>query len=686
MSKQLPLGLALLCLVLLACSPPPAPLAPAAAPAAVPVARLDAEVARAAGEGSTGEPGPIPVSAADPSWGHADALVTIVDFSDFQCPFCTRAEATMMPLREKYGPDQLRIVWKNNPLPFHPNAKPAAVAALVIFDRLGNDGFWTAHDAFFGERRRLDELPAEVATRLGIPPGDLQSPSARQHAEDKVAADMALGKQVGVTGTPAFFINGVMLSGAQPIDKFAAVVDEQIQKAQGLVARGTPRGHVYGELSSKQWQGAPEAAPSLGAAAAPPKKAEDDRTIFRVPVGTSPVRGKATAPVTIVEFADFQCPFCGRVESTLHKIEADYAGKVRLVWKHEPLPFHPHAEPAAELTLEARAQKGDSGFWAAHDLLFFRECQGDPAATNSSTCNAGSHTWVDHQTQLGDADLLGYAKKLGLDAARVTAAITKHKYAAELEADQDLADDVQASGTPHFFINGRRLVGAQPFEKFKEVIDEELAKAEALIKGGVPAARVYESTQAAAAPAVALEKKAVPAPTKDNPSRGPAGARVVVQMFSEFQCPFCKRAAPTLEALEKAFPGKIRVVWRNLPLPMHAHAELAAEAAMEAYAQKGSAGFFAMYEVLFAAQGQPDALDRSALERYAAQLGLDPANFALALDTRAHRAVIDADAKLAAAVGISGTPAFVINGYYLSGAQPLAKFVKIVRRALAEAK
>ena len=126
------------------------------------------------------------------------------------------------------------------------------------------------------------------------------------------------------------------------------------------------------------------------------------------------MRGKATAPVTIVEFADFQCPFCGRVEPTLSRSLAHYGDKVRLVWKHNPLPFHPRAEPAAELAIEARAQKGDKGFWAAHDLLFRKECQGAPGATDKSDLRRRrSGTWVDNQTKLADADLLGYAKTLG---------------------------------------------------------------------------------------------------------------------------------------------------------------------------------------------------------------------------------------------------------------------------------
>ena len=95
---------------------------------------------------------------------------------------------------------------------------------------------------------------------------------------------------------------------------------------------------------------------------------KDDLTVHRIEVGRSPVRGKATAPVTIVEFADFQCPFCGRVAPTIAEVVKIYGDKVRLVWKNNPLAFHPRAEPAAEFAMDARAQKGDAGFWAAHDL------------------------------------------------------------------------------------------------------------------------------------------------------------------------------------------------------------------------------------------------------------------------------------------------------------------------------
>ena len=679
MSSSLRLALTLPCLLVLACTPAPLVTPP---PQVATAATLPPPLAVAATVDETdvlddSDPGPLPVTAADPRWGRHDAPVTIVEFGDFGCPFCARAAATTARLRETYGPERLRVVWKNNPLATHAEARPAAAVAMAVFERRGDSGFWQAHDAFFADQARLFDLAGEVAARAGTTVEELRASASWARAEAKIDADVALGKSVGVTGTPAFFINGLFLSGAQPYEKFVAVVDQQLDQARKLVAAGTPPRRVYAALVRTQKQTPP---PSPSAAPT------DEHSVWRITVGKSPARGKATAPVTIVEIADFQCPFCALVHPTLQQVLAEYAGRVRVVFKHNPLPFHPRAEPAAELTLEARAQKGDKGFWAAHDLLFTRECAGDPTATHRVACEKNNGTWRDHQASLADADLLVDAKALGLDVSRVQAAITNHKHAAAIAEDEALAQDFQANGTPHFFINGRRLVGAHPIEKFRALIDEELARVAVMVKQGVPPAQVYEKIMESAKTPLPPEKKSVAAPTLDNPSRGPAGARVVVQMFGDFQCPFCKQANATVAELEKLFPGKLRLVWRNLPLSMHKDAEPAAEAAMEAFAQKGDAGFWAMYELLYASQDKPEALTAKALEGYAAQLGLDPARFSDALATHAHRARIDADARAAADARIIGTPAFVINGYFVSGAQPIFRFKRIVERALAEAR
>jgi protein-disulfide isomerase len=165
------------------------------------------------------------------------------------------------------------------------------------------------------------------------------------------------------------------------------------------------------------------------------------------------------------------------------------------------------------------------------------------------------------------------------------------------------------------------------------------------------------------------------------PSLGSASAPVTIQLFSDFQCPFCARLKPTLEAVLAAYPGRVRVVWRNYPLPFHADARPAAEAALEAQAQGGDSLFWQMHEKLFE---NPRALDRASLERHARELGLDVARFRQALDDHRHAAAIDADIAAADSTGLSmGTPTCFVNGRAIQGAQPLDAFRTAIDRALA---
>jgi protein-disulfide isomerase len=595
---------------------------------------------------------PIPVSAKDPMWGKREAPVTIVEFSDFQCPFCSRVEPTMEQVRTTYGPDKVRIIWKNQPLPFHDKAKPAAEAAQAVFLAKGSEAFWKFHSTAFKNQKDLSPESFEKwAVASGVDAA--QYKAALKKAAPKVDEDQQLANKVGARGTPAFRINGVELSGAQPFDKFKDVIDKELAKAQAKIAAGTPKDKIYVEMSKENFK-----APAAQKEEEEDEK-EDTKTVWQVPVGNSPVMGPATAQVTIIEFSDFQCPYCKRVEPTLSKVMETYKDKVRLVWKHEPLPFHPRAEPAAELTLEARAQKGDKGFWDAHHKLF------------------------EIQPKLEDADLEKAAEELKLDVAKVKAAIKDHKYKKEVDADMELADDVQASGTPHFFINGRRLVGAQPFEKFQKIIDEEIKKVDEMVKKGTPAKDVYAELMKTAKGPPPPEKKQAPPVPAGAAFKGPANAKVVIQEWSDFQCPFCGRVGPQVKEVMKNYGDKVKFVWRDKPLPMHPDAPLAAEAAREALKQKGPDAFWKMHDKMFENQQK---LKREDLEGYAKELGLDMDKFKAALDSHVHKAAVDADDKAGTDIGISGTPAFLINGYYISGAQPYPKFRKLIERALAEAK
>ncbi|HEU5077359.1 MAG TPA: thioredoxin domain-containing protein, partial [Polyangiaceae bacterium] len=158
--------------------------------------------------------------APEPAWGSPSAPVTLVEFTDFECPFCARVVPTLTQLKQKYGPKQLRIVFKHNPLPFHKTARPAAEAAVVVYQKGGDKAFWRFHDRLFENQKALTSQNFERwAAEAGVPPVEFRSGLERDTASVKVSKDMALAAKVGAAGTPAFRINGVTVSGAQPFDK-----------------------------------------------------------------------------------------------------------------------------------------------------------------------------------------------------------------------------------------------------------------------------------------------------------------------------------------------------------------------------------------------------------------------------------------------------------------------------------
>jgi protein-disulfide isomerase len=149
----------------------------------------------------------------------------------------------------------------------------------------------------------------------------------------------------------------------------------------------------------------------------------------------------------MIEFSDFQCPYCLRANPTVEQVLRTYGDRIHFVYRHYPLPGHPNARPAAEASACA-AEQGK--FWPYHDRLF---------------ANPG---------KLGDADLKQTAVELGLNAAQFNSCVDTHKFRAQVDADLKAGEEAGVNGTPAFFINGRSVSGAQPFDVFKKVIDEEL--------------------------------------------------------------------------------------------------------------------------------------------------------------------------------------------------------------------
>jgi protein-disulfide isomerase len=180
--------------------------------------------------------------------------------------------------------------------------------------------------------------------------------------------------------------------------------------------------------------------------------AEVPTEVKRVVVSTDgyPSIGPDDAPVTIVEFSDYQCPYCEAwYQQTFEQLMSNYPGQIRFVYRDLPLPMHPEAIPAAEAADCAGEQ---NAYWEFHDALF-----------------SGQYT-------LGRTAYEQYAADLGLDIAAFTACLDDHRYQAKVEANGADAAGLGLNATPSFVINGRILVGAHPFADFKAIIDEELAK------------------------------------------------------------------------------------------------------------------------------------------------------------------------------------------------------------------
>lgn len=162
-----------------------------------------------------------------PTVGDKAAKVTIVEFSDFQCPYCQKGAEVIGQLKKKYG-NKVQIAFKNFPLPFHNQAKDAAVAGLCAKDQ-GVEYFWKMHDAMFAAQDKLD-IPSLKATavKLGLKAAEFDKCLDEKKHLAKVDADYQEGQGIEVKSTPTFFINGQILLGAQPIEVFSELIDEAL--------------------------------------------------------------------------------------------------------------------------------------------------------------------------------------------------------------------------------------------------------------------------------------------------------------------------------------------------------------------------------------------------------------------------------------------------------------------------
>jgi len=355
-----------------------------------------------------------------PSRGPQDAKVTIIEFSDFQCPFSKRVQPTIEKILEKY-PNDVKHVFKQHPLAFHKDAPLASEASLAA----GEQGmFWDMHGIIFENQKKLKEDDLlKYAKEIGLDVEQFKADLKDHKFKSQVDNETQQAVRIGATGTPAFFVNGRYLSGAKPLDSFVKVIDEELSGK---------------EIPSKWGKNVKEGK------AKKKRKAEDPNKIYNVPVGNAPFKGPKDAPITIVVFQDFQCPFSKRSQPTVEQLMKAYPNQIKLAFKNFPLGFHKEAMIAAEAALAADAQ---GKFWEMHDKIFA------------------------NQKQINIDNLKSYAQELNLDMTTFNNDIESKKYKKVIDTDMKLARGAGVRGTPTFFINGKKIVGAKPLKAFQEVID-----------------------------------------------------------------------------------------------------------------------------------------------------------------------------------------------------------------------
>lgn len=388
-----------------------------------------------------------------PIRGTDDAPVTIVMFSDFECPYCLQGHRTMHQIAEAYGA-KVRFAYKPYPLPIHSNA---IIAALAARSAQKQGRFWPFHDRLYQQEGLDFDTLVRYAEEAGMDVKALTEDIATLSDAPSVTKDMRQARRLGVDSTPTFFINGRELSGAQPLEAFAAVIDDEVARAKRWAAEGIAPDQIYAHAIA---EGFTKVEFRQG------RRGIDPDGVFPVPIGDSPTLGRATAPITIVSFSDFQCPFCVRGHETLTQVRKLYGDKVRVVHKHSPLPFHSYAFLAARASVAAQQQEK---FWPFLEGLYGLKAKFD------------------------EATIMEVAKNAGLDMKRFAAQMNDLELDRSIEEDQRLASALGVNGTPAFFINGRPLQGAQPTLQFRLLIEEELERAGTALASGVAPEDLYET-------------------------------------------------------------------------------------------------------------------------------------------------------------------------------------------------
>ncbi len=356
-----------------------------------------------------------------PAKGRQNAPVTIVEYADFFCSYCKKLMPTTLKIMQTY-PEKVRMIFKNFPLSETPGTGSfRAHEAGVCAQEQGK--FWEFYEKVFAFSGNADEAGLQtIAGQIGLNIQKYKDCLKSGRAIKVIQADLAEGRAKGIQGTPTSFVNGVEVSGAYPFEKFQQMIDSFLKTGAAPAGMTPPKNPAV--------------------PAAPAVKAEFNDLKGR------PAIGPENAPVTLVEFSDFHCPFCQRMNTTLKQVTESYPGKVRLVWRHYPLPMHPGAERTHQAT-ECAHEQGK--FWPFQEKIF-----------------------ADFKQNWTESDYEAVAKNVGLNSSQFKTCMQSPDSKNKVQQDVAKGQAVGVRGTPALFMNGTLMTGAQPYGNYKAAIEEIL--------------------------------------------------------------------------------------------------------------------------------------------------------------------------------------------------------------------
>lgn len=461
----------------------------------IPVAALTGLLVMASGcpgSGGAGQEEPVRIDAErfrvetypdDFALGGEQPLVTVIMFSDYACGPCGRSWKVARHLSEHFG-DDVRFVFRSYTVPGFEHGDRAAEAAFAA----GAQGkFWEMHWKLFDNKDGFSRPSLRAAAEdLGLDvPQFFDDLDTGAHTSKRVR-HRRQATTLGIRALPVAFVNGLFVIGYKDEQGWRSLIDAELAAARRMEQEGIPRDKIYASIletavvkpvseSDEARKLRDEAAKNTPPSADPAQlTAPDANARYDIPIKGAASIGPRDAPVVVVEFVDFACPFCRRAATeVVAPLREKYPDDVRVVFRHLPLEMHPTAPGAAKAAMAAQRQGKFAEF---HDALFAPD------------------------RRLSRSGFVAVAEKLEMDVAQFEKDFDDPILNKVLEQDIALSRSLGITGTPGFFINGRFVDGLRSLATYTDLIDEELQSAADLEASGVPRAGQYDALMKDALP------------------------------------------------------------------------------------------------------------------------------------------------------------------------------------------